>query len=792
MLISMNWISDFTDLSGLDIDNLIHRFTLSTAEVEEVMHIGGDIKNVVAARIESIENHPNSKKLHLLKVNAGDEILDCVCGAPNVREGMIVAFAKIGGSVHGGMEIKRASIAGFESCGMCCSEAELGISADHSGLMEITDDIPLGTDIKKVYDIDDIVFEVDNKSLTNRPDLWGHYGIAREFAVLSGRPLLPLDKADKKKYKNLPEVEIDIKDKVNCYRYSSVKVENVTAKVSPVNMRIRLYYCGTRAINLLADLTNYIMLELAQPMHAFDLRKVGKVEVQRFPEPFEFETLDGQKRRIDPDTLMITTDDKPVAIAGIMGGLASEIEDDTDSLLLESANFDAVSTRKSSSRLGLRTDASMRYEKTLDPEMTVDAVERYIRLLTDIDKGARVISKISDSYVRKYKKITLTFDKKYVDRYTGIKISKAMIEKTLRALGFGLEIDKNEFTVTVPSYRSTKDVTIKADIIEEITRIYGYDNFEVKTTLSPLYPVRSTNNRVDDYDIKNLLADSFKLHEVHSYIWCDARRYKEIGISTPENVKLINSMSPDHIVLRNNIVPTLLLMAAENKSFAGDYGIFEIARVVEGLKEDGMCNERKKLGIVLFSKTKSEKQLYTELRGIVDAAVTVVKGEKAVFSFADCTPFEWQHPKNTADISVCGEKIGVMTAIHPSVGAKIDKKAAIVALQIDMDMLSSFGKKPSEYAETSKFPTMEIDLSLMLSKERTYSEIEGAVAAANCPLLKRIVPVDVYEAEELGDYRSVTVRLTFSSYEKTLSGEEVNAEVAKILEKLAESGINMK
>ncbi len=377
MLISLNWISDFVDLEGIDKIDLIKRFTLSTAEVEDIYHKGDDLKDVVVGKILSIENHPKSKKLHLLKVDGGDKVYDVVCGAPNVEENMLIPFVKSGGKV-GGHDITTANVAGYESHGMCCSEAELGISADHSGLMKLPEDLVVGTDIKDVYDISDIVFEVDNKSLTNRPDLWGHYGIAREIAALTGRPLKALDVVDLEQYNNLPSLNIEVKDEL-CKRYTGLTVANVTENASPVNLRIRLFYCGSRAINLLADLTNYLMMEMGQPMHAFDLGKVSQIEVKRYETPFEFKTLDGETRKIDENTLMITNGTEPVAIAGIMGGLDSEIEDDTNGLLLESASFDAVCVRKSSTRLGLRTDASMRYEKTLDPEMTVTAIERFFK-----------------------------------------------------------------------------------------------------------------------------------------------------------------------------------------------------------------------------------------------------------------------------------------------------------------------------------------------------------------------------------------------------------------------------
>lgn len=785
MLISMNWVNDFVDLSGLDLEKLIHQFTLSTAEVEDVYHMGGDIENVVVARILSVENHPDSKKLHLLKVDAGDKIYDCVCGAPNVREGMTVAFAREGGKV-GGMAITCAKIAGVESHGMCCSEKELGISADHSGLWEITDDLPLGTPVTEAYAIRDVVFEVDNKSLTNRPDLWGHYGIAREFAALTGRTLKPVTRMDLTPYKDLAPIDIDVIDRELCFRYTGLKVRNITKKVSPVDMRIRLFYCGMRAINLLADLTNYLMLELGQPMHAFDCAKVDSIQVKRFDKPFDFETLDGVQRRVDENTLMICSKGEPVAIAGIMGGLSSEIEDDTDSLLLESANFDAVSVRKSSTRLGLRTDASMRYEKTLDPELTTTAIEHFMQLLTEIDPGVEIISAMTDVYVRHYDKIDLSFDKKYVDRYTGIDISNEQILNTLNALGFNASLSGETFTVHVPSWRATKDVTIKADIIEEITRIYGYDNFKITSTKSALAPVLRTVNSNDDRFAKDLLVQRYGLHEVHSYIWCDAKKYKELNIEIEDNVRVINAMTPDHVVLRRSMVPTMISYVNENKSYANEFGIFEIARVVEGLREDGLCNERKHLGVALYSRTRSEKDVYLGLRDLMASIATELKHRPFEFHIAEAK-HNWQHPRNTAEIWLDNVCLGFITVIHPAVQSKIDKKAVVVAAELDMDAFSALPASVIRYDEPSKFPGIDIDLSLVVSDTQTYSALAAAWADVT-PLLKKVALIDSYT----GAVKSITLRFTFSSMEKTLSKTEVQGWVDTIVEQLGAMGVTLR
>jgi len=790
MFISMNWIQDYVDLSGLDIEALIRRFTLSTAEVEEIIPKGRDTFGVIIARIASVEAHPDSKKLHLLKVDTGSGLVDCVCGAPNVREGMKVAFATDGGCVCGA-PIKTALVGGYPSQGMCCSEFELGISADKSGLMEITDDVPLGSDFKKVYAVDDVIFEVDNKSLTNRPDLWGHYGIAREFAALTGRELKPVPQYDASLVEQLPAVDVEIVDRELAFRYTSMIAENITRRVSPVDMRIRLYYCGLRAINLLADLTNYVMLDLGQPMHAFDYAKVDKIEVKRFDEPFDFETLDGVTRRIDENTLMICSHGEPVAVAGIMGGLASEIEDDTTSVLLESANFDGVSVRKSSTRLGLRTDSSMRYEKMMDPELTSVAVGRYLDLLTSIDPGTRIISRITDVRVKGYPEITIDFDKAFVDRYTGIEISDERIVETLRSLGFTVEYSDGSFSVKVPSWRRTKDVTIKADIIEEITRIYGYDNFEITTTTSPLRTVRRSRGNTDASTVKDLLADKFGWHEVHSYIWCDSRKFADIGVEIENNVKLINSLSTDLTVLRNSMVPTLLTIANENKLFSEQFGIFEIARVCEGVDENGLCIERRKLGIVLFDRANGEEKAFFTVKNALDSIVEVTKN--AAFGYERVEPSHaWQHPVNLAEITLGGKKLGCFGVVHPSVRKRIDKKAALIFAELDMDAFAEIEQAQKEFDEPSKFPGIRFDLSLLAGKKVLFETFEKIIRSENCENLNDYSMVGVYTDETMGDSKSVTIRLNFGSHERTLAIDEVQKTVDRLIAKFAEAGFPLR
>ena len=785
MFISMNWIKDFVDLSGLDTLKLIHQFSLSTAEVEnDILFKGSDISGIVVAEIMSVENHPESKKLHLLKVDAGDgKLTDVVWGAPNVRVGMKTAFAKVGAKI-GEITIAPRPLAGFESFGMCCSEAELGISDDNSGIMDIDLAIENGTDVKEIFAIDDIVFEVDNKSLTNRPDLWSHYGIAREFAAISGRELKPLEVEDLSQYNSLPKVDMKIEDEL-CQRYSCLQFENIKRNVSPVNMKIRLFYCGMRSINFLADMTNYLMLEVGQPMHAFDSRMVEKIRVKRFEKPLTFTTLDGVERNIDEDTLMICNDNTPVAIAGIMGGLDSEIVEDTTTLTLESATFDAASIRKSTVRLSHRTDSSMRYEKSLDPELTTLAIARFVKLLKDYDETVTIVSSLTDEYAFKYPQVTLNFDKAYVDKYTGIKIDNDTIIDTLTKLGFKADVTDNNFTVDVPSWRATKDVTIKADIIEEITRIYGYDNFDINTAKSPLFPVNMEQEKCDEERVKDMLVKRYNLHEVHSYVWNYFDELKDLGIENKGAIKLLNATNPNIETIRESLIPTQLCQVKSNVGFSPEFGVFEIGRAVTGIDDNNLCIEKKFLGTTLYSKTKDVKTLYFELKDMIETIVDEIKHQTVTFTKAEPSS-NFEHPINFNAIICDNKELGYIGIAHPTVSKKIDKRAAVVFMQIDMGVLASIKNNSITYDEPSKFPSIDIDLSFVTD---TFAPIKEAIKNADCPLIKKIEVVDIYEDE---NSKSITTRLTFSHPEKTLKRDEVSDVANNIIEQLKSKGISLK
>lgn len=785
MYISINWIKDFVNLDGIDIKGLINKFTMSTAEVEGIIEYGNNTKNVVVGKILSVENVENSTKLHKVLVDIGDEKVNCICGAPNVKEGIKIAFAKDGSLVNG-VEIKRTTIAGHESCGMCLSEKELGISDDHSGIMILDDNTKVGIDIKEIIPLDDIIYEVDNKSLTNRPDLWGHYGIAREIAAITGRELKPLEVEDLEKYNNLDKLKISIENKDECYRYSALTIDNVTKKQSSYKMKTRLTYCGLRPISLLVDMTNYIMLELGQPMHAFDKHFIKSINVKTLKEPEEFTTLDNTKRNLDTGTLMIYNENTPVAIAGVMGGKDTQITDETNSLFLESANFDAVVVRKTASKLGLRTDASSRYEKTLDPELTKIAVERFVKVLKDEDENITVSSSFSDVYLNKYPVIKIDITREYINNKIGAEFTLERIVEVLESLKFKVEVkDNDSITIEVPSFRATKDVSGKADIIEEISRVYGYDNIIPQTNLWKVFPVREDEIRTLEYSSKKMLAEKFGLSEVHSYVWYDTKLNNELGIKVSDNIKIVNGLNRADSTLRANMAPTMLYAIYKNIKNYNEFGIFEIGRTFEYLHNGENCEEYKVLAIAKTSTTKTEEELLFELKSMIDSITKVNKNICLEYVKNDSIKENYIHPVNSFILKFNGINLGYISTLNPRVRDNINPKSNIVIAEIRIDLLSDIPKEPIVYKEISRYQTVDFDFSIIVDKDVKYSQIESVINSSNLTYLQEYNLIDVYENEEkLKDKKNITIRFKVGAYDKTLTKEEIDEEREKLITNL--------
>lgn len=790
MILSLNWLKDMVDLKGLSTEEIINKITLSTAEVEEVREVGKDMADVVVAKVLTAEKVEGTH-LNLLSVDDGRETLQIATGAPNVYAGMITALVRVGGMVAG-RKIKKAKLAGIDSFGMCCSEAELGIGSDDEGIVDFSGlGYTVGTDLKDLMPIEDTLIEIDNKSLTNRPDLLGHLGFARELSAIFGRELKKIDLVDLAKLEGLPKLNNEVKTP-DCYRYSALRVENVTKKVSPFVVKIRLNYCGLRDLNLIADLTNYVMLELGQPMHGFDSSIVNGVIVRPARVGEKLLTLEGEEHLIPEGAVLICDkSDNPIAIAGIKGGKKSGISESTTGFLLEGAVFNATSIRKASKALKLSTDASMRYEKSLDPMMTDIAIARLVSLLKGIDDNI-IISSQLDDYVNfdttpKVIEISTGFIRKRI----GEDISNDFIMDTLVALGFDLEkVDGDNLVVAVPSYRATKDITIKEDLVEEIARMYGYDNIKPKTMNFALSPVEQDVVHICEYKTKRLLAEKYNVNEVHSHIWNFKDFNASVGIDSPSFVNLVDSSNSGQSGIRSEMAPTLIKMFSENKNNFSEIKLCEIGRVATGIGEDGRVIEEKHLCVLVASETKSEKEIYFELKKMVENIASSLA--KVKVSYQDCEEVKFS-PNARTTICVDGENAGKMGILHPAIVSKLDTKAKIGVVEVDFNKFMKFSNPDVEYKKVSKYQSVDMDFNFLVPENLEFSKLEELIAGFRCKFNMIYKLKDIYENKELfKDKKSMTLNFEICSNEHTLSSNEIENFRKRLLDYMKNEGIELR
>lgn len=772
MLISCNKLkSHIKNPEDIDWLNIWETFTIRTAEVEKVEVKGNTFDNVVVAEIKECEEHPDSDHMHVLKVDCGEkELIQVVCGAPNVRVGLKTAFVKVGGHIDG-VEIKARPLRGILSNGMCCSGRELGISDNHDGIMELPSDWVVGTDIKKYLPVEDIIVEIDNKSLTNRPDLWGHYGIAREICAITNHDLLSLDILEIANDKE--DLDIVIKDNNLCYRYTGLKIENIKNNKTPLDMQIFLYYAGMRSISLLVDLTNYLMLELGQPMHAFDARVVKNIEVGLANDKDTYTTLDGVTRTLTNEMLMIKNGDKYFGIAGVMGGLDSEILSDTTSVFLESACFNAGSIRRCALNLGLRTEASARYEKSLDPNMTDLAIKRLAYLLKEQNPDMVIASNLTDVYPNPLKEEKILLDKKTLSIYMGRTLEDETVRNILDKLGFKVEIEENYYDISVPTFRATKDIKIKEDLIEEIARIYGLENFEPKPLKLDLTITEHETIYNEKYEVKRLLATKFDMHEVHSYVWYDTDLLKELNIEK-KNVKLLGKDTNN--ILRDDLSLSLMNIVKENfKNYSG-FKIFEIGTIIEN-----NMNKRV-LSIILTDVEKNLEKGYIEAKKIVKYLFKMLKNKEVTLS-DNINEKAYYDDKLGKIIKLDNTRIGTLNVLNRSCTNKLSKRKYVITIDIDFDKYINISKEEILAKEVSKYPEVELDYTIIV-EDKKYADLKEILDKFISNLIRNYKLVEVYENKYL-------IRYTLGSNSKTLEQKELQTFKERFIKHVKESGLNI-
>lgn len=795
MILSMNWLSDFVDCRAMDSKEYCDRMTDTGSKVEKYELLGSEIKNVRVGLITKIEQHPDAERLVICQVEIGGRSLQIVTAAKNVFEGALVPVAispageKIVAKLHGGVEIKTGKLRGVVSEGMFCSIEELGLTT-HDMPGAATDGIFILNDYscKPGDDIVDVLMmrdcAVEFEITPNRPDCLSVIGLARESAASFGFPLMiptPVVTESGDDIKNY--VDIAIKDSEKCFRYSARVVKNVKIGPSPLWMRMRLRASGIRPINNIVDITNYVMLEYGQPMHAFDYKCLdGKhIEVRTAGDRETFLTLDGQERTLESDMLVIADGKKPVGIAGVMGGANSEITDDTTTVVFESAMFLGSSVRITAKKLGMRTDASARFEKGLDTENTLPALERACELVNLLGAG-EVVSGVIDVYPKKKETATVPFEPEKINRFLGIHLTADEMVRILQSLYFEV---KDGF-VYVPSYRD--DVRCMNDVAEEVVRIYGYNKIESGRIVAAMTQGGLTDEQLYKSKIHDLLC-SFGLDEIYTYSFMSAKLYDKAGFaprdSRRHSVEIMNPFGEDTKTMRTTAIPSMLEILELNTNHGVEKAaLYEMAKVF--LPREGVVTNIHGLdGTLPDERTKVMIGFYGvgdfyHLKGMCEE-IFAVSGIRAKFKAQTEDPTF--HPGRCAVMEAeDGTLLGIMGELHPTVAAGYSFDKPVYLAELDLGALYAASNLKKAYRSLPKYPASTRDFSFVCDESVTVGEIEEAMRKSGVSLVEDIVFFDVYRGAQIGEgKKSVSFSVSLRSADHTLTVEEADKAAAKIL-----------
>ena len=781
MKLSTNFVKDYVDID-VDVKTLAEDMTKAGNEYDSAEKLLEATKLVVG-EVKTCEMHPDSDHLHICTVDVGNEILNIVCGAPNVRAGLKVIVALDGAELPGGT-IKRGMIRGQESNGMLCSMAELGLEhkfleeVDKTGIHELPADAPIGVDAIKYMEMDDEVIDFDLTA--NRGDLLSILGMAYEIAAIYDKKVKDIDLSYTENNENINDnfkVEVDTE---NCSIFLAKEVKNIKIEESPAFIRNRLIASGIRPINNVVDISNYVMLETGQPLHFYDADTLkGKLQVRMAKEGENLTTLDEVERKLHTDDIVIADGEKAIGLAGVMGGLDTEITENTKNVIIESAIFDPIKIRKTAKEI-LRSEASSRFEKGLDPNRTYMAMARACHMLEKYASG-EVVGNIAkyDTTDLSNREIAITFEN--INRILGMEIPSKEVLNVFRKLGFKYEQENSE-TVVVSVPRRRGDITIKEDLIEEVGRIYGVDNIVGK--LPNIAPKAGSYDKVTR-GIRNKMID-LGLNETLSYILVNDKEAKMFTKDNTELVKLLDPMTEDRNTLRHSVLPSLLKIYEYNKARSvKDVSIFEIGKAFYKVQEE--YGEHTKLAALMTGEyylgIENKKQVdFYVIKGVTEELLDYL-GYTGRYSFIvneEKMPNEL-HPGQAAQISVNNDIVGIIGRVHPKVS-----KENIYMLEIDLDKLLEKKVGKMKYKEISKYPSVKKDLALVVDKNITSKEVEMNIKKAGGSLLTNIEVFDVYEGTGIPEgKKSIAYTLTFEKSDRTLTDEEISTAMEKIIEFVA-------
>ena len=803
MKLSLSWIKDYVKIpEDTDLKKLAYDLTMSTVEVEDVEDLARRFDHMVVGVIEKVEAHPNADRLRVCSVDIGEgEKKDIVCGGINLEEGMRVAVACPGAVVrwHGEgepVEIKNSKLRGVASYGMICASDEIGLgelfpAEQEAEILDLSAfEVPAGTPLADALDMNDMILEIDNKSMTNRPDLWGHYGIAREIAALYDLPL-----AEIKPFET--EVSSDFRTEINapdrCARYIGVEMSGVEVKPSPYKMQNRIWKAGMRPINALVDITNYVMLATGNPTHAFDADNItGHIVVRHAEEGEKLLLLNDKEIELCEDDLVITDSEGPVALAGVMGGAKDSILPKTERVILEVANFEAAGIRRTALRYDTRTEASSRYEKAVDPERCDQALALSMQYFKELYPELKVTG-FCDNYVKKLQRAEIDVNLSWLEKRLGKHLTNAEMQGKLELLGFDVQIDGDTMHVTAPTWRSTGDISIKDDVMEEVARMYGYDNFEATEFTTTFTGAINQKDKSLVRNIKEYLALRCGMQEVYTYPWMNDVFVNAVLQNTDGILKLSTPPAPDMSYIRSSLLPNLCEAVVKNERYFNDFSIFEEAQVFFDRNYSAVYDERESLpeqrrhiGAAFASSVKDINTLFREAKGVIEYMPRYTHME--AFTFRKEEKPVWADHVVWLNIYLGEQKIGDMGLVAKKVSMECGiKNLSVMLFELDATKLKPLKSRTNKFTHLDEYPKTDYDISMLFDSNAVWKDIYEAIMGEKkaSALLKDASFVDEYRGKQIPNgKKSVTIRLTIGSDEKTLTSQEIESAANQVMKKL--------
>ena len=803
MKVSLNWIRDYVQLpADADLKKLAYDLTMSTVEVEDTIELAKQFDHMVVGVINTIEQHPNADKLRVCMTDIGGRVESIVCGGSNLREGMKVAVALPGAVCrwHGEgepVEIKKSKLRGVDSYGMICGAVEIGLAdlfptKEEAHILDLSDfDAPAGTPLADALDLNDIILEIDNKSMTNRPDLWGHYGIAREIAALYDLPMKEFPHFDRN-VANTSGFHVTVEDAERCPRYLSAQIEGLSVKPAPYQMQSRIWKVGMRPINALVDITNYVMLATGQPTHAFDSDHIaGHVIVRRADEGEKLLLLNGKELALSGDDLVIADDAGVVGLAGVMGGAKDSILPETDKVILEVANFDAKGIRRTALRYDNRTEASARYEKAIDPERCDQAFDLSMQLLGQLYPEMKVTGLV-DEYPRHLKQAEIDVPLSWLERRLGKRLPPEEIRHKMELLGYGISFSGDNMHVVVPTWRSTGDVSIQADIMEEVARMYGYENFEAEPITTTFDGAINQLDKDLERRIKEYLAIRCGMQEIFTYPWMEESYVNAVLQSTEGILSLSTPPSPAERFVRSSLLPNLCKAVVKNERYFDEFSIFETAQVFRDENytspydpREKLPSQRKNVAGAFVTTDKDITALFRKAKGVVEMMARYVHME--TLTFRQTEKPVWAD--NVVWLNICRgeEKVGDLALLSKKVSMACGiKNLNVMLFQLDQDSLVPLKSRTNTFTHMAEYPMTDYDISLLLDGSVQWKDVLQTVGGIKSELLHGASFVDEYRGKQVpAGKKSLTLRLSIGSTEKTLTSSEIEEVASNVLNKIA-------